>query len=244
MAGDRWLSKTNIIALISAGVGLLAAMFGVAAANPAGQRVLCGLHPFFCDDVTPLQPVASVDAVDFDAWCRARIGELEALPEFERPPGVGPYPSAADCVGDLGAPEFGKFTRPLTSLRAGERAYLTANLTFQHARVRTPTAFTVRTLCGHAAPGAGSWTAIACKLDPNLQIGDWPPVAIGARPPEAVQAELTPDQLYFSQTWRLALADQASTETLAPGAYQVNLHVAEDAESVGQVSVRFEFSVE
>ncbi|MDZ4759614.1 MAG: hypothetical protein SGJ21_00895 [Alphaproteobacteria bacterium] len=246
MAGDKWLSKQNVITMASMVVGVILAIGTVAIANPAGQRMLCGASGFFCEDVQPLELVATGEAMDFDAWCREVVAGLEALPELERPPGVGAVPSAADCATTLDSPEAERFTRPLDTLDAGARDYLTANLSFQHGAVREPLAFTIRTLCGYTAPGARSWTALPCTLTADLAAGnslDYYRDA-GPLPSGTVEAALTPNQLYFSQTWRLEINSLPTAAELPRGAYQVNLRIANDAESLKESSARFEFTVE
>jgi hypothetical protein len=246
MADDKWLTKANIINVGTMLVGTVLAIFGVAAASPAGQRILCSASGFFCQDVEPLDLVVTGEAIDFDAWCNEFVATLQALPELDRPPGVGAIPSAADCATTLDSEDATSFTRPLGVLAEGSNDYLALVLSFQHGAIREPVPFTVRTLCGYSAAGARQWTAIPCTLTTDLTVGnklDYYTVT-GPLPSAIVEAVLIPHQLYFSETWRLDLNNGPTAANLPRGSYQVNLRIATDAESVKEASARVEFVVD
>jgi hypothetical protein len=240
----KWLTPANVIGMASAVVGVIGVVVGVAAANPAGQRVLCGLNEFFCEDVEPTEVIASGEAIDRDAWCSEFVATLNAMPENDRPPGVGAIPSSTDCTFSLDSPDAASFTTSLSTLGAASNASLTANLSFKHGPVRKPVPFNIQTLCGFQAPGARSWTAIACKLEDLGALHDTFGFGDSPTPTNTVQASLTQGQLYFSQTRRLIIGDEAARPGLASGAYEVNLNVATPPESLKQASPSFQFTVE
>lgn len=240
-----WLTPSNILTVIGIVVGAFVGMFGVAFANPTGQRILCNLNSFFCDDVKVSSASLTGDVFDFGAWCEEHVRQLEALPELDRPPGVSAFPSAADCRIDLGSdPDAAKFMSPLQVIPQSEDAVITVNLTLLHAEVLRPLPFSVAFRCGHLPPGATKQTLIPCEVQP-LQIGnlfqDTPASEdTGARP----RLRLDPTVTTFVHEWRLQIAGADHTGGLEPGVYSVSVDIAREGDAVQQTEAGFTFEVQ
>jgi hypothetical protein len=250
--GDRWFSKSNIIALAAIAIGVVASLFGAAFSLPGGQRILCAAHQMFCRDVPVADPILAIYGLDGAEVCRRRRADAPTGSDpfdlvYGVPPGGRDAPPDAPCGPiDASAPEiFDQLVRldndgPVAP--RSNRIALFAHLSFDHARVGRSVLFDVAVTCAHQPKPGVAWEPRACALAPPI-------VDPAAADPEAkasdrVRAGLEPDVQIFAQTWRLDIDGASDTSALQPGSYRVIVRLGGPTDLVVETRMESLFTVE
>lgn len=241
---EKWLTPANIIAICAAVLGVAGVGFGVAFANPAGQRMLCGLNSFFCDDVAPSEGTLKVSGqvVDIEAWCLDWIAAI-ASSGSPPPPGVSDHPTTADCPTSYAAVDLDKYVHPITWVGPNAHVIIAAHLSFEHGEALADAPFTVAPLCGWQAPGQDSQVEVSCRL---ATFDDPPPTYAAVPAPESgprISTRLVKGEKKYAETWRIVWGEADTAENLRPGRYWVKLNIATSPERVKESEARFYFDV-